>query len=370
MVVLVEVGRKNYLASIVPVIVNAILNEHQLIVDIVAFVSRGDFPRSRLGEKQRGKILAGWVTRKMPTIAQFGIRDPDGADSQITEVPEEHVHRGEPSMTGQTMVSGADGGRGNIGGVSPLSSDPKAGNGQRGIDDTMVQQPYESSIVESPPIGLENQDPIGRISGEHELFLPPTPGDEIPNHLGEIPGMDYHNDSAPINDHRFSDPDPTPRVEVPSFDYGRTEPPEPRYDLKPTMTVSSDSSDSQLQYERHLHDQQQHQLNLDTGRESGDLWSLPSQQHNNPYSAYGKYEDDEDEQRGIGYGGYDGGRGGGGGGGGLRVANADPDSSDDEEQGWSRGSLRQGQHSDGAHGRQGRGARHSDYEGSGYGNAM
>jgi hypothetical protein len=78
-VILVEVTRKAYLASIVPVIVNAILNEHQLVVDIIAFVSKGDFPRSRLGEKQRGKILASWVTRKMRTMAQFGIRDVDGA---------------------------------------------------------------------------------------------------------------------------------------------------------------------------------------------------------------------------------------------------------------------------------------------------
>jgi hypothetical protein len=76
-VVLVEVNRKAYLASVVPVIVNAILSEHQIIVDIVAFVSKGDFPRSRLGEKQRGKILAGWVTRKMRTLAQFAIRDLD-----------------------------------------------------------------------------------------------------------------------------------------------------------------------------------------------------------------------------------------------------------------------------------------------------
>lgn len=78
-VVLVEVSRKPYLASIVPVIVNAILNEHQIIVDIVAFVNKGDFPRSRLGEKQRGKILAGWVTRKLRTLAQFAIRDLDPA---------------------------------------------------------------------------------------------------------------------------------------------------------------------------------------------------------------------------------------------------------------------------------------------------
>lgn len=76
----VEVSRKAYLASIVPVIVNAILNEHQIIIDIVAFVSKGDFPRSRLGEKQRGKILAGWVTRKLRTLAQFAIRDSDSLE--------------------------------------------------------------------------------------------------------------------------------------------------------------------------------------------------------------------------------------------------------------------------------------------------
>lgn len=80
-VVLVEVRVKSYLASMVPVIVNAILDEHQLVVDIVAFVGKGDFPRSRLGEKQRGKILASWVTRKMRTIAQFGIRDTDRSDN-------------------------------------------------------------------------------------------------------------------------------------------------------------------------------------------------------------------------------------------------------------------------------------------------
>lgn len=77
--VLVEVSRKSYLASMVPVIVNVILSEHQIVADIVAFVNKGDFPRSRLGEKQRGKILAGWVTRKMRTVAQFAIRDVDAS---------------------------------------------------------------------------------------------------------------------------------------------------------------------------------------------------------------------------------------------------------------------------------------------------
>jgi hypothetical protein len=93
-VVLVEIYRRNFLASIVPVIVNAVLNTHHIIVDIVAFVSKGDFPRSRLGEKQRGKILGSWVNRKMRTIAQFSIRDPELENKLnaigMERLPEEH----------------------------------------------------------------------------------------------------------------------------------------------------------------------------------------------------------------------------------------------------------------------------------------
>ncbi|KAF2749680.1 acyl CoA ligase-like protein [Sporormia fimetaria CBS 119925] len=92
-VVVVEIFRRNFLASMVPVIVNAVLNEHQLVIDIVAFVNKGDFHRSRLGEKQRGKVLAGWVTRKMRTIAQYSIRDPNGPDNQIAEEPGAMVGR-------------------------------------------------------------------------------------------------------------------------------------------------------------------------------------------------------------------------------------------------------------------------------------
>ncbi|OJJ45586.1 hypothetical protein ASPZODRAFT_133429 [Penicilliopsis zonata CBS 506.65] len=85
-VVVVEVTRKAYLASLVPVIVDAILSEHQVVADIVAFVSHGDFPRSRLGEKQRGKVLASWVTRKLRTLAQFSIRDSDGGMAQFADM--------------------------------------------------------------------------------------------------------------------------------------------------------------------------------------------------------------------------------------------------------------------------------------------
>ncbi|RAL16701.1 putative AMP binding domain protein [Aspergillus homomorphus CBS 101889] len=103
-VVVVEVTRKAYLASLVPVIVDAILNEHQVVADIVAFVSHGDFPRSRLGEKQRGKVLASWVTRKLRTIAQFSIRDMEGSENPFA-APQHRMSRS--SKPGSTMGNSA-----------------------------------------------------------------------------------------------------------------------------------------------------------------------------------------------------------------------------------------------------------------------
>jgi hypothetical protein len=105
-VVLVEVSRKAYLASVVPVIVNAILGEHQIVADIVAFVNKGDFPRSRLGEKQRGKILAGWVTRKMRTIAQFAIRDTNSTPLDSTDTSSDN-HRASVSSIRSNNAPGA-----------------------------------------------------------------------------------------------------------------------------------------------------------------------------------------------------------------------------------------------------------------------
>lgn len=70
-----ECTRRNrdHLAAIVPVIVGAVLQEHQFVLDIVAFVAPGRFPRSRLGEKQRGKLLASWATRKLALTGKFGV---------------------------------------------------------------------------------------------------------------------------------------------------------------------------------------------------------------------------------------------------------------------------------------------------------
>lgn len=85
-ILLVEVLRTAHLSSIVPVIVNAVLNEHQVVIDRIAFCARGDFPRSRLREKQRGKILASWITRRLKTCVVFDIKDGESAQMDMPDV--------------------------------------------------------------------------------------------------------------------------------------------------------------------------------------------------------------------------------------------------------------------------------------------
>jgi hypothetical protein len=157
-VVLVEVVRKAYLASIVPVIVNVILNEHQVVVDIVAFVARGDFPRSRLGEKQRGKILASWVTRKLRTIAQFGIRDPESVENQIAELPEDGDF---PTSTRASMIVS-----------QTMTSGPEAAEvaiGQSSHAHHLSDAPYENSTLESPPGFARDADTTPTATKSHHF---------------------------------------------------------------------------------------------------------------------------------------------------------------------------------------------------------
>ena len=188
--VLVEVIRKAYLASIVPVIVNAVLDSHQLIVDIVAFVSRGDFPRSRLGEKQRGKILGAWVTRKMRSIAQFSIRDDDGTDSQITEVAE--PRSGVGSVVGVAS---------SLSHVETVTSPPAAEHAESADYTTLptgiseMPATYESSIIESPPLGSAEED------------RDDTPTDPRGFHRDDFPSSN-HGDHTSVDDYEDLRNDP------------------------------------------------------------------------------------------------------------------------------------------------------------------
>jgi len=252
-VVLVEVMRRNYLASIVPVIVNAVLNEHQVIVDIVAFVAKGDFPRSRLGEKQRGKILASWVTRKMETIAQFSIRDADGADSQITEVAEPR------STVGSVRIGSS---------LKNVQTIPSAPSRQQDYTDLInapseLPAPYESSIVESPPLPREVDErniPTEARANPYaihdELHIPRAElgynNDDYSERTRlESQHYDFDDLTTPQHDHYPS---------ALSFPASNTPaPPDPHYESKPSLTLPSHSEDHSF-------------------AQDGNLWTLPNQQ--------------------------------------------------------------------------------------------
>ncbi|KAI9802093.1 MAG: putative NRPS-like protein biosynthetic cluster [Piccolia ochrophora] len=272
-VVLVEVTRKAYLASIVPVIINAILNEHQLVVDIVAFVSKGDFPRSRLGEKQRGKILASWVTRKMQTIAQFAIRDPERHDSQITEVAE-------PASRGGSVRNGS-------------------------IAASSLRH------VEAAPTSLT---PIKHLGVQEHDYAPlPTGISEMPTHFDSSSVLE----DPPFEEHHTAQSDDTPtsahpnQFELADNSYG----PSPNLVRSPTeisagqYSVESnyselDASPSTASVEPLNSAKRPPPVSLPsvTGRESlreGDLWSLPSQNRGGLRAVNPSTDEDEWPQEAI-----------------------------------------------------------------------
>jgi hypothetical protein len=213
-VVVVEIFRRNFLASMVPVIVNAILNEHQLVIDIVAFVQKGDFHRSRLGEKQRGKILAGWVTRKMRTIAQYSIRDPSGSDAQmISEEPDRRTStstfmRGPASTKGSLRASST------LGLTAQAQLNSMHLSHRASMQDLSAQQPQYAS---GPPQNYAPQQTGGIPELEnrtHSLSLDP-------NHPG-LQGADSVNERTPTDARR--DFLPTPTQGNPMMDYSPVDP--------------------------------------------------------------------------------------------------------------------------------------------------
>ena len=349
--------RKAYLASIVPVIVNTVLNEHQVVVDIVAFVTKGDFPRSRLGEKQRGKILASWVTRKMRTIAQFSIRDPDGADSQITEVAEPRSGLGSVVGMGSSLKN-----------VETVTSPPPNQAYDQARDYVALptgisEMPaaYESSIVESPPLPPPEEDrddtptepyPHHNLSpsdyhdanGSDASYTPNNHEKQLPlaqPHTSNSSPEEYPNYQA----YRVHDPDITPSNPSQSFNFSADPPPPPaRYDSKPTLTLANPS----------------------TPDDEGDLYSLPSQKRYSQFQLQNDSPSDHNNSSGRG-----GSRNG------LShtpsIASSDQYTMDDE---WRQEAMmhmnltRDGSRRDGHVGERAGGGGYSAYDGSGYGHAM
>ncbi|CAG8635285.1 44235_t:CDS:10 [Gigaspora margarita] len=57
----VEVRSVEGILNLVPCIISSILDEHQFIIDVIVFISNGNLPKSRLGEKQRAKVMDSWL---------------------------------------------------------------------------------------------------------------------------------------------------------------------------------------------------------------------------------------------------------------------------------------------------------------------
>lgn len=84
-IVVCESKRKRNLASLVPLIVNTVLSKHHLIVDVVAFMKKGEFPISRLGTKQRARIIDAWVQGIIPISALYGVNYGENSMIQLVK---------------------------------------------------------------------------------------------------------------------------------------------------------------------------------------------------------------------------------------------------------------------------------------------
>lgn len=266
-------ARKAYLASIVPVIVNAILNEHQIVVDIVAFVNKGDFPRSRLGEKQRGKILATWVTRKMRTMAQFGIRDADSALSDVTEVIE--PRSGITSLKNGSIINSS---------LRNIEQAPQITE-QRQLDNMQAMYSPASppaGYVEMPAISYDDSLVGTTIADESSKSddTPTSPKASNQHGLPDINIASIDDDTAANTMTSYLTAPTGGTFTTGSFmDYDPPSVPPPRVGPKPNMTSPSLVAEP---------------LPAVEGRE-GDLWSLPSQRPGSGLKVQNASAEDEDE---------------------------------------------------------------------------
>jgi hypothetical protein len=279
----------------VPVIVNAILNEHQLVIDIVAFVIKGDFHRSRLGEKQRGKILAGWVTRKMRTIAQYSIRDPNGSDNPMM-ISEEPANRASMSMS--IGMRGPGSTKGSMLGLTAQLNSMQLQQQQQQIQAQQMQQQQQQ----------QQQHHSNNFSQSHL----PSPND-----------YPQYDDKTPTEArHSFLPPGSAMSSSHQPMDYSPIDRAGPFH----TTTAAADTGPGDHNYQQQTYGNAQVPDILRAGpQDVSEPFYSDSQPYDYTYQNHqqnqyerqgsGRWSFDDDEQQGSG--------GGGGGGGGLRVANFD-----------------------------------------------
>lgn len=93
-IVVCESRRTKSLLALVPLVVNTVFSKHHLTVDIVAFIKKGEFPISRLGTKQRARIVDAWVQGIIPLSVLYGVNYGENYMIQmikeIDDVTKEH----------------------------------------------------------------------------------------------------------------------------------------------------------------------------------------------------------------------------------------------------------------------------------------
>ncbi|KXT04615.1 hypothetical protein AC578_8651 [Pseudocercospora eumusae] len=208
LVLIAEVRTRSFLASLVPIIVNTVLNEHQLVLDIVAFVDFGNFPRSRLGEKQRGKILASWVSRKMRTLAQFSIRDPDAEGSIGTAVPEQALLRRPSAQSGLAGANSLRKGESSLRHVESVTQMPVA-------EESPSWEQHDPLSIQTH----DTQSASGTVGGE-TMYTDPTRNDDTPTQ-SEHPQLTLNTttDYSPV-DHFHDDEYAHPRSQWDTYGSG------------------------------------------------------------------------------------------------------------------------------------------------------
>lgn len=205
----------------------------------------------------------------MRTIAQFSIRDADGADSQITEVAEPRSGIGSVVGVGSSLRN-----------VETVTTPQVQGGGDYvfsgsagATDDTA---PYESSIVESPPLPLAKDDDNTPTGARDSTYSQAASDGRYNSNSSHVPQIVTSSDYFPPqnaaelysasvyspeensnigNGYNYSPPD---RPDAgPDFDFNPSSaPPPPRFDSKLTLHGGA-------------------------GGSRGDLYSLPSQQSRN-----------------------------------------------------------------------------------------
>lgn len=281
-----------------------------MVLDIVAFVDNGSFPRSRLGEKQRGKILAGWVSRKMQTIAQFSIRDPDADGSVGTAVPEEQ--RGRRGSAQSFRTTGAGSMRHAMGtNASSL----------RHVESVADMPVLEEGAVMQAPSHHEYMDSNAVAHPEDFFELPPpgssgvesrsdaTPTNENPRPLQLHPSMQY----SPVESESYDDQLAEQQDQASRFDFE----PEQAVQEDGDADIGNDHGHSFYHDEGEEDDGDVHDNELD----DDSAVARPPQAYPEAYTEYSPVEPPQHQEE------YGGPRMGGG----LRITNRTSSASDDWE---------------------------------------